>query len=378
MAGHAHDAFWGQNHGGGTDAVAVKMATRTSLSLRLCQMVHDRHGAGHCAGLPCHRLGLCISDRHDPTHVTRLTGDIAMRLMDDALLMTLVALQTIALSLLIVPVLIGGGMADEAIQFGMYRALVFILVDERNIIGHQLSGAMAGKTHAAIFGGALGIVPGNFQMTAHARLILFRKTDITGGNHRFGGTFIMGVMAFNTIEKALDFIDGFTAVLGIIFDLVQDMIMALQAFVAVEKIDHCFVHIGRIWMPIAHLDIAMAIEARRLGMHRLQKPVAVDPPSCRCIKNAGCENQYQRNNPPNHVHTYPMVFANNPTHLNQSLRAPFLFHARYPLRLGPNATGAPIGFMVIPFIITTLPVVPTSTQNIDCSLDFFKDHYNWL
>jgi hypothetical protein len=242
--------------------------------------------------------------------------------------MTLVALQTIALSLLIVPVSIGGGMADQAIQLGMHGCLVFILVDNRDISGHQLSGAMAGKTHAAIFSGALRIVRSNFQMTADTRVILFRKARICGRTNRFGGTFIMGVMAFNAIEKALDVVDGFAAVLGIVLDLALDMIMALQAFVAIEKIGHFFIHIGRIWMPVVHLNIAVAIEAHRLGMHRLQKPAAVDAPSRRCIKHTGCKNQYQRNNAPNHVHPHPIVFANNPNHLNQSLCAPFIVYAR--------------------------------------------------
>jgi hypothetical protein len=203
---------------------------------------------------------------------------------------------------------------------------------------------MAGKTHAAIFCGALGIVLGNFQMTAHARFILFRKACITGWTKRFGRTFIMGIMAFNAIEKALDFVDSFAAVFGIVFDLALDMIVALQAFVAVEKIGHLLIHVGRIWMPVVDLNVAVAIQARRLGMHRLQEAAAIDTPSCRRIEYTGGKNQYQRNTPPNHVHAHPPVFTNNPTHLNQSLCAPFLVYARLPLCLGPYEANPEIGF----------------------------------
>jgi hypothetical protein len=208
-----------------------------------------------------------------------LAGDIGMGFMGNALFMALMALQAIALRLLIVPILIGGGVAYQAIQLGMHRGLVFVHVNQRDETGHQPPGTMAGKAHAAILGRALGIVRCNFQMTARAGLVLFRKGCRISSVNRFGRTFIMRVMAFDAIEKAFGIVDGFTTVFGIVFDLALDIIMALQAFVAIEKIRHLFIDIGRIRMAIVHFNIAVAIETRCLGMDRLQKPVAVDSPA---------------------------------------------------------------------------------------------------
>jgi hypothetical protein len=185
-------------------------------------------------------------------------------------------------------------------------------------------------------------------------------------------------MTFNAIEKALDFVDGFAAVFGIVFDLALNMIMALQAFVAVEKIGHLFIHVGRIRVPVSHFNVAVAIEARRLGMHGLQKPVAVDAPSRRCITHAGCENQYQRNNPPNDANTHSMVFVNKPTHLNQSLCAPFLFYARLPFAPEKIFVKRFDWFMVIPFYQLHRPIRQRQPKTSTYQSTSSVQHSNYL